>query len=327
MNPENLIPILNQLRQKKILVVGDLIIDKFVTGKVNRISPEAPVPVVNITSEKYMPGGAGNVVNNLLSLDAKVCIGGVVGDDILGDKLIEMLESEGAETKGILKDKDRPTSVKTRIIAEHQQVVRTDRESKEEISEDLVLELNSKLSPMIENIDGVVISDYGKGLITKKLVNNILESAISRKIPLIVDPQVGHFFDYKNVSSITPNAKEAGEALKIKIEDENTLTEAGNKLLEELKCDSVLITRGEQGMTLFESGSDIRHIPTVAKEVYDVTGAGDTVASVYILGLAAGLGFYQSAVLANYAAAVVVGKLGTATVSIDELKQEIERSI
>lgn len=321
----NLIEALNKFTDKKVLVVGDLILDKFVRGKVSRISPEAPVPVVDVVDEQYMPGGAGNVVNNILELGAHVYMGGVVGNDIFGGQLIKILKKIGSNVSGIMEDRHRPTSLKTRIIAEHQQVVRIDLESRDEIPQKLGAKLINWIKAVIEKIDGIVISDYGKGLVTSGLIESILTIAQGKNIPVVVDPQVGHFFEYKNVTSITPNVKEAGEALKVNIVDENTLIDAGKRLLEELDCESVLITRGEHGMSLFTKDGSVKHIETVAKEVYDVTGAGDTVSSVFTLGLTTGLDFYDSAVLSNYAAAVVVGKLGTATASVQDITREIQK--
>ncbi len=310
-------------KDKKILVVGDIILDKFVRGKVTRISPEAPVPVVDVHDEQYMPGGAGNVVSNILELGANVSIGGVIGDDFFGDQLTGIFKEMGADISGIIVDKKRPTSLKTRIIAEHQQVVRTDLESKAEIEADIADGIIKWIGSIIENIDGVVISDYGKGLITTNLIELIIKSARIKDIPVVVDPQVGHFFEYKGVTSITPNQKEAGEALKMVISDEESLAEVGKRLLKELGSESILITRGEKGMALFLKDGRIMNIPTLAREVYDVSGAGDTVVSIFTLGLTAGLDLYDSAVLSNYAAAVVVSKLGTATATIEEIKREI----
>lgn len=322
---EKLIKALNSFKDKSILVLGDLILDKFVRGKVSRISPEAPVPIVNITDEIFMPGGAGNVVNNIVKLGSRVTIGGVVGDDIFGEQLIHIFKDHEVEVSGIFKDALRPTSLKTRVIAEHQQIVRTDLESKEEIPSDIVKKINNWIEKTVGTIDGIVISDYGKGLITTDIIKNTIKIADGKNIPIVVDPQVGHFFEYNNVTAITPNVKEAGEALKIIISDEDTLIEAGKRLLNDLNCKTVLITRGEQGMTLFMQDGNIEYIPTLAKEVYDVSGAGDTVVSVFTIGLTVGLDFVDAAILSNYAAAVVVAKLGTATASVEEIIKEIKK--
>ncbi|MFW6134976.1 MAG: D-glycero-beta-D-manno-heptose-7-phosphate kinase [Elusimicrobiota bacterium] len=322
---KRLINNLKKIKSKNMLVIGDLILDRFIRGKVSRISPEAPVPVVEVNGEEEMPGGCGNVVCNLLNLNAKVHVGGVIGDDLNGRLLLNLLDKNRADVSGIHKVKNRPTSIKTRIIAEHQQVVRTDREIKDEIDAGLVKKIIKWMDSLMGEIEGIIISDYGKGLITTELIDKICSTAFEKNIPVVVDPKVGHFFEYKEVTSITPNLKEIQQALNINIVDEKTLIQAGNKLLEALQCKSVLITRGEQGMSLFEPGKKARHIPTMAKEVYDVTGAGDTVISVFGLGLAAGLDYYPAAQIANYAAAVVVGKLGTASASEKEIIKEIEK--
>ncbi len=312
---------------KRILVVGDLIMDRFVTGRVRRISPEAPVPVVEVTKEEYMPGGAGNVAANIMSLGGAISLVSAVGSDLPGRELLKILRSTGADTGGIILDRDRPTSLKTRIIAEHQQVVRADWESRSELSDRLTERLISKSSTLVEKCDGVVISDYGKGLLSSALISALISEAESRKLPVVVDPQVGHFFDYRRVTSLTPNTAEAGAALGVEITGEESLLEAGRRLLSELESRTILITRGEEGMSLFYSDGRVEHIPTVAREVYDVTGAGDTVSGVFTLALSGGLGFSEAAHLANFAAAVVVGKLGTATVTQNELIAEMERRV
>lgn len=320
----NLIRAASGFNKKKILVVGDLMIDKFIRGKVSRISPEAPVPVVDVISEEYMPGGAGNVVLNLLRLGAGVSFISSVGKDYYGRSLINMLSDAGADTEGVLMTATRPTSVKTRIIAEHQQVVRFDREVPGEISSRLAGRLSLKAREAVRDSDGVVISDYGKGLITSSLIEIIIRESEKKKIPVIVDPQVGHFFEYSGVSSLTPNQKEAAAALNTEITGEESLIAAGLKLIEKLRSETLLITRGEEGMSLFYSSGEVRHIPSRAREVFDVTGAGDTVSGVFTLGLACGLEYFEAAAMANYAAAVVVGKLGTASVSLEELIKEME---
>ncbi|MFC2091966.1 D-glycero-beta-D-manno-heptose-7-phosphate kinase [Elusimicrobiota bacterium] len=321
---ELLINCISKFKDINMLIIGDLILDKYTKGRVSRISPEAPVPVIEITKEHYVPGGAGNVVNNLNELGIRTYIGGVIGDDIFGRQLKDILDHKGSDTSGVFVDPNRPTSLKTRIIAEHQQVVRTDLESTEEISQELVEGLVEWIDRCINKVNGIVISDYGKGLITSELIKNVLDAAEGKNIPVVVDPQVGHFFEYKNVTSITPNLRETELALRTEIHDKEALEISGKRLLEELDSESVLITRGEHGMTLVHKDGTLKDIPAKAKEVYDVSGAGDTVVSVFTAGLTIGLDHYVSALLANYAAAVVVAKLGTATASIDELKKEIE---
>ncbi len=298
-------------------------LDKFIKGSVSRISPEAPVPVVKIHSENNVPGGAGNVALNLASLGSGVFVASVIGDDYYGGRLKGRLREAGCNTDCILKDAKRPTIVKTRIIAEHQQVVRTDLETDGEISEELSDKICDSISAFFNDIDGVIISDYGKGFVTEKIIKKILKLASRRDIPVVVDPQVGHFFEYKGVTAVTPNKKEVQEALKTVINTREQLNDAGEKLLKKLGCRAVVITRGEEGMSVFEKGKAPCHIKTAAREVYDVTGAGDTVAGVFTLGIVAGLSMPDAARLANYAAAVAVSKLGTAQVTVSEIEKEM----
>ncbi|MCK5534714.1 D-glycero-beta-D-manno-heptose-7-phosphate kinase [bacterium] len=323
---KNLYRVMDGFSGKKILVLGDIIVDKFVFGKVSRISAEAPVPVVEIKEEKYMPGGAGNVVNNLWALGSEVLLCGVIGEDLVGKRLIEEFKNKGIETSGILVDSSRPTILKTRIIADHQQVVRTDKEVKNTLSEKMSKRVIEYINKVFSNIDAIIISDYGKGVINRKILGFIVNKAYKSGIPLLVDPKIEHFLLYKKVTGITPNHHEAGEAIHLKINDEKSLLMAGRKLMKRLNCQSLLITRGEEGMTLFEKKGRITHISTVAREVYDVTGAGDTVISVFALCLAVKKNsFLDAAYIANYAAGIVVGKLGTATVSIEEIKKAMKK--
>ncbi|MGM0441606.1 MAG: D-glycero-beta-D-manno-heptose-7-phosphate kinase [Elusimicrobiota bacterium] len=319
-----LIKTIDRLSKKRVMVIGDLMVDKYIRGNVNRISPEAPVPVVKINNEKIMPGGAGNVVNNLSGFNTEIFVGGVVGDDHYGRLLIDMLEKEGSDCRGVLRDNKKFTSIKTRIIAEQQQVVRADKEKIENISDRESDKILKKLKKSGSSPQGIIISDYGKGVVTSDLIKGLMDYARKEDIPVVVDPQVGNFFEYKNVTAITPNQKEAGEALGTVLKSDVDVKRAGRNLIEKLDCDIVLITRGSKGMELFKKSGEHEVIPTVAREVYDVSGAGDTVTSVFTLALASGLEPVKSAQLANYAAAVVVGKLGTATVSPGELKRELE---
>ncbi|MGM0568809.1 MAG: D-glycero-beta-D-manno-heptose-7-phosphate kinase [Elusimicrobiota bacterium] len=323
-NIQNPASVLSKFGDFKILVAGDLMMDKFVKGSVSRISPEAPVPVVRIRDEKYVPGGAGNVALNIAGLGAGSYVASVVGEDLHGRSLVDKLNAAGCSTDCVLRDAGRPTTVKTRIIAEHQQVVRTDLESDGEISDEKAKELLLKIENIFDELDGVIISDYGKGMVTPVFIKGILKLAEKKSIPVVVDPQIGHFFEYKGVTALTPNTKEAREALKSEINSEESLARAGSELLKRLDCRAVIITRGEEGMTIFERGEAYRHIETAAREVYDVTGAGDTVAGVFTLGIVSGLDVYEAARLANYAAAVVVSKLGTAQVSVEEIKKEMK---
>ncbi len=308
-----------------ILVIGDVMLDHYVWGNVSRISPEAPVPVVNVTRESLLLGAATNVVNNIQSLGGKVSVCGVIGRDNAGKQLIHMLGERGIPADGLIVEEGRQTTIKTRIIAHSQQVVRFDRETKIGIERATRLRIFDFVRDRVRNgLDAVILSDYCKGVVTKELVRDIVKLARKNNIMVSVDPKVNHFGMYRGVTILTPNTKEASIGAKMDIEDEKSLCNAGRLLLRHLKCDAVLITRGEHGMSLFERSGRVTHIPTVAREVYDVTGAGDTVISALTLAMAAGSGMVDAARISNFAAGIVVGVVGTATVRPEELKQKIK---
>lgn len=301
-----------------ILVIGDLMVDRYIWGKVKRISPEAPVPVVEVTKENLLLGGAANVAHNLQSLGGKVFIAGTIGRDDTGKILTNKLIETGFNTDGIIIDGDRPTTVKTRVIAHSQQVVRFDKEVKSDISRSTTSLLLEYVESCLPHIKGIIISDYSKGLITASLVKKIITLTKS-KVFIAADPKIGHFNYYINLSLLTPNLNEASFGSGIDIKDNETLIAAGKKLLNKLKCKSLIITRGSEGMTLFEKNNSITHIPTCAREVYDVSGAGDTVIATLTLSHAAGLSLKEAAVVANHAAGIVVGKMGTAVTNQKEI--------
>ena len=308
--------IISRFPQGKVLVVGDLILDEFVWGKVSRISPEAPIPIVEVIKESFMLGGAANVSNNIHSLEGKTFLCGVIGAGRMGNVLREELFAKGIDTEGLIVDKNRPTTLKTRIIAHHQQVVRVDREKKgtlENTTSDKVLTYCRELA---DEAGIIVVEDYGKGVITRELLQVL--SGLKGKT-IIVDPRLGAFSPYEGVDIITPNRHEAEVALGKKIDDEESLREGGETLLAELNCQAVLITLGEEGMCLFQRKGKVSHIPTVAREVYDVSGAGDTVIATLSLALSVGASLEEAAYLSNMAAGIVVGKAGTAMVSREEL--------
>lgn len=310
---------ISRFNNATVLVVGDIIADHYVWGKVERISPEAPVPIVDVQSESFMLGGAGNVTGNILSLGGKVRLCGVVGRDDMGRWIVNRLRSEGVCTDGIVVEEGRPSSKKTRVIAHNQHVVRFDHESRGEISlesQDIILEY---IRTHIDDIKVVVISDYAKGVITRNLVKNILELALEYNLCIIVDPKLKHFDFYTGATVITPNTSEASMASGLTITDDETLLKAGNTLLKQSNAEAILITRSEHGMSLFQRNNDVIHIPAVAREVYDVTGAGDTVVSTLALSVAAGASLNDAAILANYAGGIVVGIVGTATVHQEQL--------
>ena len=324
MDKKSLLGYLKGFKDAHVLVVGDIMLDHFIWGKVSRISPEAPVPVVDINHESLLLGGAANVLNNIISLGGRAHICGVIGHDEMGRRLVHELRLLNVDTTGIAVEETRPTTIKTRVIAHSQQVVRFDRESKYEVgrqTEDLILEYAARKD---NNITGIIVSDYSKGVVTKRLVKGLVKLANERGIPLSVDPKVNHFDYYKGVTVVTPNNLEASQASGLDINSEETLLAAGKKIKDRIKSKAVLITRGEQGMSLFEDGKKPVHIPTVAKEVYDVTGAGDTVIAVFTLALASGAGMIEAAIIANHAAGIVVGEVGTATVKMEQLTKVIK---
>jgi D-beta-D-heptose 7-phosphate kinase/D-beta-D-heptose 1-phosphate adenosyltransferase len=303
----------------RILVVGDLMLDEFVWGKVNRISPEAPVPVVWVQSESFMPGGAANVASNVQALGGQVAVAGVIGEDRWGHLLLEQLASRGIDTESILHIR-RPTTVKTRVIAHHQQVVRVDREQREPLPGAAVERLIKLVIDKLKSVDAVIIEDYNKGVITRQVLEAVLPAARKRGTIITVDPKEEHFDLYRRVTALTPNRAEAGGAIGKELQSDADVQRAGEEILRRLECDGLLITLGEDGMWLFEQGGRQARIPTVAQEVFDVAGAGDTVIASFTLALAAGAGMEQASRLANHAAGIVVGKLGVATTTPEELR-------
>jgi D-beta-D-heptose 7-phosphate kinase / D-beta-D-heptose 1-phosphate adenosyltransferase len=304
--------------QPSVLVMGDLMLDHYLWGKCDRISPEAPVQVIDIQKESTVLGGAGNVVNNLLSLGAKVSVLSVVGEDDNGKELLALLETLGANTKGIVKQAGRKTSKKSRVIASHQQVVRYDSESKEDIIETSVQALLVQYEHYLRTVDIILLSDYGKGVLTDSFTCKAIALAKEHGKPILVDPKGEDYRKYSGATLITPNKKEASIATKIAIVDDVSLQKAGTLLKESLGLDYALITLSEDGMAIF--GETFTKMPTVAREVYDVTGAGDTVLAALGYALAWGKSIQEAASFANSAAAVVVGKLGSATVTLDEIE-------
>jgi D-beta-D-heptose 7-phosphate kinase/D-beta-D-heptose 1-phosphate adenosyltransferase len=313
--------ILREFKKKKILIIGDLILDRYIWGKVNRISPEAPVPVVEVSNEEFLLGGAANVAHNIVALGGYATVIGVAGKDTAGEDLVRKLEETGIHSGGVFLS-SRPTTVKTRIIAHNQQVVRFDREEKERIGKKLLQQMLEYLSGAVKAHDAAVISDYKKGVISPELIKELLKHTKAKKIFVAVDPKIGHFTWYKHTSLMTPNVMEASLASGIEIKDEKTLIRAGKALLKKISCDAVLITRGEHGMSLFRKDK-VKHIQTVARHVYDVTGAGDTVIAAFTLAHAAGAPMEKAAVLANHAAGIVVSEVGTAVATVDKLRNSL----
>lgn len=309
--------------QARIFVIGDIILDKYVWGDVSRISPEAPVPVVQVTRETKMLGGAANVIHNLATLGARPVLCGVIGEDRNGREIINKVNKMGLRVDGIVSERDRPTSIKTRVVAQNQQVVRFDRERQADIRPESLERLLGIVKKNLDAIDGIVVSDYGKGVISSDLMKGLRDMVRDDSVIIAVDPKSGNFEYYHGVDVITPNHHEAGAFCHFGIVDDRTLMQAGRHMLEKLNCRSVLITQGKNGMTLFEKAGPITPIQTIAKQVFDVTGAGDTVISTFSLGLASGLDLKSSAILSNFAAGIVVGEVGTSTVKAEELKSII----
>jgi D-beta-D-heptose 7-phosphate kinase/D-beta-D-heptose 1-phosphate adenosyltransferase len=310
----------DRFSETEVLVVGDVMLDEFIWGRVDRISPEAPVPVVEVTRETSLLGGAANTINNIVSAGGRARLIGVVGQDRQGGQVVRMLEKLGVDASGVVRDPERPTTRKTRVVAHAQQVVRFDRETKKPLSEQIRNKIFAALAEAAGKVKAVIISDYGKGLVSAELIEKVHQVFTGPNRIVAVDPKVQNFHLYRRVTVITPNHHEAAQGSGIAIASEKDLVRAGHKIIQDLDCESVLITRGEQGMTLFEKNRPPAHIPTVAREIYDVTGAGDTVIAIMTLGRAAGLSRLESAILANFAAGIVVGEVGTSAVSAEKLK-------
>lgn len=308
----------------RILVIGDIIVDQFIWGTVSRISPEAPVPVVNVTREDFLLGGSANVLKNIYSLGGRGALCGVIGSDLMGDKLVDLVQKLPAPVDGLARG-ERTTTVKTRVVAQGQQVVRFDREERGTPSRDTLNAMVAYLEHHLHDFDAVIVSDYSKGVVNEHLMirlhqlrRDILESE-GRKLPLIVDPKPLNLHRFVGATVITPNNNEASQMSGMEIRDDQQLLAASRYIRDEIDCEAVLITRGEAGMALLQDDDVMVTIPTMAKEVFDVTGAGDTVVATLALGLASGCSMKDAAVLANYAAGIVVGKVGTASVTAAEL--------
>ncbi len=302
---------------KTILVIGDVMLDEYIWGEVERISPEAPVPVVQVTKDSSVPGGAANVANNISSLGGRAIIAGVVGDDPAGSKLKKLLRAGKIDTRGILLDKERPTVTKSRVLAGHQQVLRIDREDTTPMRKADITRILQTVRKLAGEADGIVLEDYAKGLICQELVDEVIKIAGRNKLFVVVDPNGKNDLTYRGARIVTPNRKEAQATAGLGRKPE--LKDLGRALLKQWGSESVLITLGEDGMCLVESRKKPYHIPTVAREVFDVSGAGDTVVGTVALALAAGADLKEASHLANCAAGVVVGKLGTATADREEV--------
>ncbi|MHB8421490.1 MAG: D-glycero-beta-D-manno-heptose-7-phosphate kinase [Leptospirales bacterium] len=325
---DRLLNVLEGVSGTRVVVAGDAILDRYIWGKVSRISPEAPVPVVNVTHESVRMGGACNVVHNVQQLGGKASLVAVVGADIEGDLLLGELFREGVDVTGVVRYDGRPTTTKTRVVAHSQQLLRFDHEEKGILPQETQRTLLEKLDVLLQEGGVLLLSDYAKGVLSPAFVSEAFVLAKKHGVAVFVDPKVASIDRFHGATILTPNNLEASQASGVEIVDEASLMEAGQQLISRLGSDSLLITRGEAGMTLFEAGNPIHvsHIPAVAQDVYDVTGAGDTVIATMSLSFASGATLLESAVLANMAAGAVVGIVGTAAISKEELKTVLSSS-
>jgi len=315
---------LDKLKKIRVLVIGDLIVDKYIYGEVNRISPEAPVPTVEVKEKKLSLGGAANVINNIVSLDSKAYAFGIVGKDNEGKWLIKNLKKKGVNVEGILEDVTRPTTTKSRIMAGNHQIVRLDFEVTEEVNEKITDEMIKKLDRIIDQVNIIVISDYDKGVMTKKLIQNLMEKAHSQNKKILVDPKLIHHLDYKGADIIKTNLRNASIVTGIQPISRDKINKIGKKVCSILHTKQLILTQEREGMSIFEDGKQT-HIPTFTKDVFDVTGAGDVVAAVTAVSLASGASLYEAAKLANIAAGIVVGKLGTYAVKKQEILKILKK--
>lgn len=318
---DRLTKIFDAFSEKRIVVIGDLMLDRYLWGSVTRISPEAPVPVVDVDRETFEFGGAANVVQNVQALHAKVIPVGVIGNDRSGERIKDLFMKKGLITDGLIIDKGRPTTVKTRVIADSHHIVRTDREEKRGISKQIQNKIVEYVKNHIKDVDSIILQDYNKGLLVPHLITALIRLATERNKHVYVDPKFDHFFDYKGVTVFKPNMKEVMDKLGIRLNSDDVLGKAGKKLLNELQCQAVLITMGELGIALFEKEKPWIKIPTRAVKVHDVSGAGDTVIAALAVAIAAGANFREAATIANHAAGLVCEEVGIVPVNRDRLFQ------
>lgn len=317
--------LVRNLAGNKVMILGDLMLDHYMVGSVERISPEAPVPVVRVEREQYLLGGAGNVAMNIAALGGAPQLVGVIGDDREGDEL-KALCNQAQLSVNLLTDPKRPTTKKTRIIAQNQQICRVDSEDSGPLESALLDQLFKYLQAELQDYPVVILSDYGKGFISAPFMErfNALLEAMPRRPLVLVDPKIVNYDLYKGVDLLTPNTKEAGEGAGILVTDKASVLRAGELLFQRLECKHLLITMGPQGMALFHDRKNIQHIPTFAKKVFDVTGAGDTVIGTLGLALASGADLLNACTLANHAAGIVVGQVGAATATAQDLLDVVE---
>jgi len=311
--------ILDTIRDRRIVVLGDVMLDEFVWGDVTRISPEAPVPVVDVRRESTHLGGAANVLANLVALGTRGTVVGVIGNDAAGERLRTGLNAMSEPSNRLIVDESRPSTTKTRIVAHNQLVVRADRESRIPVAPKLEDQIISELKEALADASAFVVSDYDKGAVTLRILSEVLPYAYER-LPVLIDPKLRNFDSYRPATLVTPNHHEALRMSNTEDDSDEGLQNAARLIQQRLNCDAILITRGDKGMMLLDQNNQATYVKTAAREVYDVTGAGDTVIAALAAGLAAGATLIESAALANQAAGIVVGKVGTATASVDELR-------
>lgn len=320
---EKLGEVISGFSGRRVAVFGDLMLDEYIFGDANRISPEAPVPVVLAERKTDVPGGAANVANNISALGGIPIVSGIIGEDDVGGRLQGVLAERGIDGRHLVVSPARKTTLKIRVIAHNQQIVRIDEETTGEPNREELDRLSEALKWVLSDVHILVISDYGKGAVNAETVGILFELAERNSIPVVVDPKTSDYSHFKGCKVLTPNHKEAGRVVGRTIRTEEDLRWVGGKLLAEVGCEGVLITWGERGMALFEGRDPFTHLPTEAREVYDVTGAGDTVVATLVLALAAGADLLSAAYLANLAAGIVVGKMGTSTVNGEELTERL----
>jgi D-beta-D-heptose 7-phosphate kinase/D-beta-D-heptose 1-phosphate adenosyltransferase len=311
----------------RLLVIGDLILDEYIWGAINRISPEAPVPILETKSENLALGGAANVANNLTELGCEVHLVGAIGKDEKGERLLSLISGQGINTEGIFRFVHRPTTSKIRIVAHNQQVLRIDKEDNRPITEETESKFVQHINKILPEMDCIICSDYRKGVLTEKVFKAVIHRAKNSKKRVLVDPKSSDFTLYKGATLVTPNQYEVEQAVPIKIQDRNDLDRAAEYLLNLTHAEVLLITRGKDGMMLYQNKEEPVDIDTQAKEVFDVTGAGDTVVSVLGMALAIGFNYKDSAWLSNMAASIVVGKVGTATVTLNEINEYLQEEM
>ncbi len=327
LTPERLNKIQNNFTNKRIAVIGDLMLDRYFWGKVSRISPEAPIPIVEVAETSTRLGGAANVANNIATLGGTPVMIGVVGNDAEAKTLQSLVKEKGFPTEGIVIDSSRPTTIKTRVIAHGQHVVRIDQEEKRDLDKVIQTKVLACLEDQIKTLDGIIIEDYNKGVLTKELISDIIKLAKEKVKTITVDPKFNNFFDYKEVSVFKPNRKETEEALGRRLHKQIDFEDSARELLNRLNAENVLLTLGEKGMILVERNGTLSHVETKARHVADVSGAGDTVIATLTMAMVAGATIKESATLANYAGGIVCGEVGIVPIEKEILIQTILKDI